>query len=169
MVYNSNIEGIVVFLAIIILIMARRIKSGLNGRRFKMSRIFTMPFIYAILLIFFLGAIGKNVTYIFIVAGLIFPGIIVGFIYGERVKFFEKNSFTYYKRSQFIMVFWLTSYIARIFLYIFYPTNFMANFIVDILLAITLGMIVGESVKLYIKYKEYRSPANENYFEFPGK
>ncbi len=169
MAFNSNIEGIVVFLAIIVLIMARRIKSGINGRRFNMSRIFTTPIIYAILLIFFLGAIGKNVSYIFIVVGLIFPGIIVGFIYGEHVKFFEKDSFTYYKRSQFIMIFWLISYVARIFIFIFYPTNFIANFIVDLLLAITLGMIIGESIKLYKKYKEYKTPINDNYFEFPEK
>lgn len=83
-----------------------------------------------------------------------------GYIYGEKVLFFMKNNLLYYKRSPYILVAWAIAFIARIILEIVYPYNITADFIVDALLAVTLGLIIGESIKTYYKYKEYINNIN---------
>ena len=95
-----------------------------------------------------------------IIIVLIFAGIIPGYIYGDKVSFFMKGNLLYYKRSPYILVTWSIAFIARIILEIVYPYNITADFIVDALLAATLGLIMGESIKTYYKYREYINDQN---------
>ncbi|MGE9811177.1 hypothetical protein ACLIKE_07525, partial [Ferroplasma acidiphilum] len=80
-------------------ILYRRLKQGINGRRYKTARLFITPTIYFLLLVFFMVAFIGNVDYIIIVILLSVVGIIPGFIYGERVTFFDRNGQIFYKRS----------------------------------------------------------------------
>ncbi len=151
---------IVILLIFVIYVLIRRIQRGLNGRQFKIGRLFYLPVIYLLLLMFFLEIFISNIYYLTIVIFLIFAGIMPGYIYGEKVLFFMKNNLLYYKRSPYILVAWAIAFIARIILEIVYPYNITADFIVDALLAVTLGLIIGESIKTYYKYKEYINNIN---------
>ena len=151
----SNTFLVVVIALILIRMMYRRIKQGLNGRPFKTFRLFTTPVIYFLLLLFFMAAFIGNIDYITIVILLCGIGIIPGFIYGEHVSFFEKDGKIFYKRSPYILTIWIAGFLARILLEFLYPSNLEIQFIVDALLAVTLGLIIGESIKTYIKYRQY--------------
>ncbi|EQB74248.1 MAG: hypothetical protein AMDU4_FER2C00018G0012 [Ferroplasma sp. Type II] len=151
----SNTFLVVVIALILIRIMYRRIKQGLNGRSFKTFRLFTTPVIYFLLLLFFIAAFIGNIDYITVVILLCGIGIIPGFIYGEHVSFFEKDGKIFYKRSPYILTIWASGFMVRILLEFLYPSNLEIQFIVDALLAVTLGLIMGESIKTYIKYREY--------------
>ena len=132
-----------------------QIKQGLNGRPFKTFRLFTTPIIYFLLLLFFMAAFIGNIGYIVIAMFLCGIGIIPGFIYGEHVSFFEKDEKIFYKRSPYILTIWAAGFLVRILLEFLYPSNIEIQFIVDALLAVTLGLIIGESIKTYIKYRQY--------------
>ena len=151
----SNTFLVVVIALILIRMMYRRIKQGLNGRLFKTFRLFTTPVIYFLLLLFFMAAFIGNIYYITIVILLCVIGIIPGFIYEERVSFFEKDKKIFYKRSPYILTIWAAGFLVRILLEFLYPSNIEIQFIVDALLAVTLGLIIGESIKTYIKYRQY--------------
>ena len=151
----SNTFLVIVIALILIRIMYRRIKQGLNGRSFKTFRLFTTPVIYFLLLLFFIAAFIGNIDYITVVILLCGIGIIPGFIYGEHVSFFEKDGKIFYKRSPYILTIWASGFMVRILLEFLYPSNLEIQFIVDALLAVTLGLIMGESIKTYIKYREY--------------
>ncbi|KQB34854.1 hypothetical protein [Acidiplasma aeolicum] len=144
-----------IIIIFVLFIAIRRMYSGLNGRKFRASRIFSLPLIYAILLLFSLEGIYSNLDYIILVLVLIFPGILFGLRLGDNIEFFYRNNRLYYKRSQAIMAFWLASFIARIFLFLLYPLNILAGFIIDLILAFTLGLIIGESLTLYSRYREF--------------
>ncbi len=157
--FTSSAPLLVFLIIFVIFIMARRIYSGINGRRFKTTRLFTIPFIYLLLLLFFLGAFIGLLDYILIIILIGIVGLIPGFAFGESVTFFEKNNSLYYKRSPLILIIWAAGFIVRLILELFYPQNLLANFIVDSLLGFTLGMIIGESIKAMKKYKQYISIA----------
>ena len=97
-----------------------------------------------------------NMEYVLIILLLIFAGTVPGLIYGQQVTFFDKNYMIFYKRSPYITIFWAVAFMLRIGLEFIYPDNTLALFTVDALLAITLGLIIGESIKTYEKYKEYK-------------
>ncbi|WMT51045.1 MAG: hypothetical protein RE471_08710 [Ferroplasma sp.] len=152
---TSNIFIFIVILLILFRVIYRRLKFGLQGRQFKTYRLFTTPIIYSFLLIFFMAEFEGNMEYILIILLLIFAGTIPGIIYGQQVTFFDKSGMVFYKRSPYITIFWAVAFMIRILLEFIYPNNTLALFTVDALLAITLGLIIGESIKTYEKYKEY--------------
>ena len=152
---TSNAFIFIVIVLILVRVIYRRLKFGLQGRQFKTSRLFTAPIIYSFLLIFFMVEFEGNMEYILIILLLIFTGLVPGLIYGQQVTFFDKNSMIFYKRSPYITIFWAVAFMLRIGLEFIYPDNTLALFTVDALLAITLGLIIGESIKTYEKYKEY--------------
>ncbi len=145
----------IVILLILVRIMYRRIKQGIHGRQYKTSRLFITPVMYFLLLVFFMAAFIGNIGYIAIVMLLCAVGIILGFIYGGHISFFDRNGIVLYKRSPYILTFWAAGFIVRIFLEFAYPSSLTIQFIVDALLAVTLGLIIGESIKTYRKYREY--------------
>ncbi len=149
-----------ILLIFVIYILIRRVQRGLKGRQFKIVRLFSLPLIYLLLLLFFLAVFMDDVYYLTIIIVLIFAGITPGYIYGEQVSFFMKDNLLYYKRSPYILVTWVVTFMGRIILEIVYPYNITADFIVDALLAVTLGLIIGESVKTYYKYREYINDKN---------
>gem|GEM_PF-544999 len=151
----SNMFLLVILLLIFSRILYRRLKQGIRGRQYKTARLFRTPVIYFLLLVFFMITFIGNINYIIIVILLCFVGILPGFIYGEHVTFFDKNGTIFYKRSPYILAFWAAGFMVRIFLEFIFPSNLTIQFIVDALLAVTLGLIVGESIKTYRKYRAY--------------
>ncbi len=156
----SNIENVdyLIIIIFVLFIAVRRLYSGLRGRKFKESRIYTLPVIYVVLLLFSLDGLYSNLEYIILILILILPGILLGLKLGNNIEFFSRNGSLYYKRSQIIMIFWIVSFIGRMLLFMLYPSNILAGFIIDLLLSFTLGLIIGESINLYNKYKEFLDP-----------
>jgi hypothetical protein len=154
-VNTSNAFIFIVILLILARVIYRRLKFGLQGRQFKTFRLFTTPIIYSFLLIFFMAEFEGNMEYILIILLLIFAGTVPGIIYGQQVTFFDKNGMIFYKRSPYITIFWAVAFMLRVGLEFIYPDNTLALFTVDALLAVTLGLIIGESIKTYEKYREY--------------
>ncbi len=152
---TSNAFIFIVIVLILTRVIYRRVKFGIQGRQFKTFRLFTTPIIYSFLLIFFMAEFEGDIDYILIVLLLILAGTIPGLIYGQQVTFFDKNAMIFYKRSPYITIFWAVAFMLRIALEFIYPYNTLALFTVDALLAVTLGLIIGESIKTYEKYKEY--------------
>jgi hypothetical protein len=152
---TSNAFIFIVIVLILIRVIYRRLKFGLQGRQFKTFRLFTTPIIYSFLLIFFMAEFEGNMEYVLIILLLIFAGTVPGLIYGQQVTFFDKDNMIFYRRSPYITIFWAVAFMLRIGLEFIYPDNTLALFTVDALLAITLGLIIGESIKTYEKYKEY--------------
>ncbi len=157
---TSNAFIFIVIVLILTRVIYRRVKFGIKGRQFKTFRLFTTPIIYSFLLIFFMAEFEGDIDYILIVLLLILAGTIPGLIYGQQVTFFDKNAMIFYKRSPYITIFWAVAFMLRIALEFIYPYNTLALFTVDALLAVTLGLIIGESIKTYEKYKEYTGGNN---------
>ena len=157
----GGIDFSIFVMAIVVLIVIRRVYRGMNGRQFRASRIFTIPILYTLLLLASFFSLGADYVDEASLLLLILPGVIVGMRFGKSVKFFEKDSQIYYKRSQFILVFWLVSLLVRESLALFYPTVAVILLAVDALLSLTTGLIIGESVQLYYAHGEYvRDKAN---------
>ena len=154
-VNTSNAFIFIVILLILARVIYRRLKFGLQGRQFKTFRLFTTPIIYSFLLIFFMAEFEGNMEYILIILLLIFAGTVPGIIYGQQVTFFDRNGMIFYKRSPYITIFWAVAFMLRVGLEFIYPDNTLALFTVDALLAVTLGLIIGESIKTYEKYREF--------------
>jgi hydrogenase/urease accessory protein HupE len=156
----SNIFIIIVIVLILLRVIYRRLKTGLNGQQYKTSRLFRIPVIYFLLLIFFMLAFIRNIDYVIIIMLICAAGIIPGLAFGERVSFFERNGKVFYKRSPYLLAFWTAGFIVRIALEFIYPNNLAILFIVDAILAVTLGLIVGEAIRTYRKYKQYTEENN---------
>jgi hypothetical protein len=145
---------LVVFMAFIVI---RRVYRGINGRAYRDSRVFMLPAIYLILTIALTVPVGLLNPDYFAVLALIPLGIIIGLRFGGNISFFRRNNQLYYKRSPFILFFWLFSFILRIILEFLFPGNTEVLIIVDALLSLTAGMILGESLHTLSKKKEFLS------------
>jgi membrane protein CcdC involved in cytochrome C biogenesis len=159
-VYNSTptsggADTSLFLIVIIAIIVVRRVYRGINGRRFSTRRIFTIPIVYTLLLLASFFSLPVSYLDEASLLLLILPGIIIGMRFGNAVVFFERDSQTFYKRSQFILVFWLFSLLARETLALLYPSVTMVILLVDGLLSLTTGLIIGESIRLYYAYNDY--------------
>lgn len=137
------------FLIVLIVIIILRIRRYANGQRFS-NRIFLLPAIYVLLIVEFV--VFLNLEQEVVVAALALIGIPLGSIIGANPGFFFREGTLYFKRSFLLMMIWLGALIIRFGLEILYanPTG-IVEFIITALLAITLGLIVGERVMIYRK------------------
>jgi membrane protein CcdC involved in cytochrome C biogenesis len=145
---SSQIE-LYYFLVVIALVLILRVRRTLNGQRYS-NRIFTLPIIYAIILLTFIVTL--TIEEILIAVVLAVVAIPLGIRLSLNPEFFFRNNVLFFKRSVLLTIIWLGGFIIRIFLEIFYPTgdNFI-NFIITGLLAFTLGLIIGERYMIYAK------------------
>lgn len=157
---------LIVFIALIMLLRLRRQKKGYKA---STARIFRYPAIYIVLSLI-LVASAFNIV-IFVVALLaILVGYAVGTIFGSKSSIFYSNGKIMYRRSNEIFAIWLAAFVARIVIEFMLPddlglqaltTTASSAFsgigfwysLVDILLAFSAGMLLGESIHLYRKYK----------------
>lgn len=160
---SENVYSIMALVVFMVLIAARRIYRGMNGRIYRNSRVFTLPVIYLILTLYSIIPLGfADVNYFYVL--ILLPlGILLGLRFGGNVTFFKKNNMLFYKRSPFILMFWLASFIVRFSLIFLYPGNTQIFIVVDSVLSLTAGLIIGESIHTLNKRKEF-SDASENEF-----
>jgi hypothetical protein len=144
-----------IILVVIALYLTFRAYRGFSGMKYNERRVYSTPILY--LLITIIGLADVNPTYTDIAASAI--ALIVGYLVGRRlaggVKFYEKNNSTYYKRSPLIIIVWLISFLARFAIGYLYPTSLVLAVIVEIVLAGTTGMILGEAHHIINAYKKY--------------
>lgn len=160
---NSGV-GFLFFIAIIALIVIRRVYRGINGRRYTSGRAISLPVIYLIITFLIVVPLELENPIALTSLALIPVGVGIGYIAGRNVQFFERAGMTYYKRSPIVMVAWLISFIARLVLEFEYPNSFNVAFAIDAVLAMTSGMLVGEAVDVLRGYSGYKrgSSASQN-------
>lgn len=156
----GNYPTILIVLAIFALTLARSIYRGIRGRAYSTRRVLTLPVLYIILTIAFIvpstiSNLVFLVTFIFI-----FAGLIIGLRFGEKVLLFYNNGTLFYKRSAFILFFWLISFLARIVLELFMPANFIVDISVDSILALTSGLLIGEAIHIINSKNRFAQPDN---------
>lgn len=163
---NLEYVYIIAFLAIILLLRLRRQHSGSKA---STARIFRYPAIY-ILLSLVLVAYTPSVLLLVLVALFIVIGYAVGSVFGAKSSVFtSSDGKIMYKRSTEIFVIWIVAFLARIAIEFAFPINYTLGTaskaigifsgvylwysIIDILLAFSAGMLLGEALHLYGKYK----------------
>ncbi len=158
----GNIVSTAVFLLLIAFIVVRRISRGMHGSVFSVARLFRTPMMYALFTILLSILLPLLDIMVAIVAGV--AGLIAGTLYGGMVSFYIRGSRVLYRRSPVIMAIWLVSFVARVALEFASGVGFsvssdlsFAGLVVDILLAGSTGLISGESIRIYRKYREYTS------------
>lgn len=155
-------NSLYVFVLIIAVIVTLRLYRGINGRAFSSARVLRTPVIYVILTL--ITVVPTGITdFADLGTLLLIPvGLVIGYRFGVNVSFFEQNGIVYYKRSQVIMFVWLVSLILRLVMEVIYPTSSTAILIVNILLTVTTGLVIGEAMNIIKKEKEFREKNTDN-------
>ena len=105
------------FLIILVLVIIIRIRRTINGQRFS-NRIFTLPVIYAIIMIFFF--VYLTIPQIAVSAALAAVAIPLGLRISENPEFFYRNQTLYFKRSVLLTIIWFDRWCKIIFDWIFF-------------------------------------------------
>lgn len=123
--------------------------------RFSRARVMRLPVIYVILTV--LTVVPLEIAYPIALSSLaaIPLGYALGYLFGQKVEFFNSNGVLYFKRSPLILLIWLVSFIVRIVLEFEFSLNLQALFIVDIILALTAGLLIGEAVHVLRSHQNY--------------
>lgn len=149
-----------VVLIALALYLTLRLYRNMKGTKYSAARVYLAPMIYLVLVIVSIVELPPSYIGIAVVA----VAIVIGYAIGRRLaggaKFFEKNGTTYYKRSPTIMVIWLVSFIIRFSVeYVVLPDAALIAIAVEVLLAFTTGMIIGEAHHINKAYAAYSGKA----------
>jgi hypothetical protein len=128
---------------------------GMKGTKYSAMNVYRLPISYLAITIISLLIISPSYLDILVVAAAIIVGYLLGLRLTAGLQFFEKNNATYYKRSPFIMIVWLISFIARFGIELLVPLSLPIEIGIDIILAGTTGMIIGEATHIGRSYKKY--------------
>ncbi len=149
-------QDIGIVLIVIALVLTLRVYRGMKGMKYSPGQVYSAPLIYFILLLVGLADLNPSYTDIIAVVLTLILGYFVGRKLAGGVRFFDKDGAIYYKRSPIILVIWLVSFIVRFGLdYITIPGITYLAIAVEVVLALTTGMIAGEAHHINISYKEY--------------
>ncbi len=143
------------YLILIVVIVLIRLFRYSTGRRFSLRRVFTLPAMFALITILSLITIPINYYIYFVV--LLAAGILPGVRWGEGATLYYANDQLMYKRSVIILALWGASLVGRLAIEFLFPGNLDAVLIVQGLLSFETGMIIGESDRLYRKYRAIAS------------
>ncbi len=149
---NTSFYSSSAFLIIIVLIVFARLIRNASGRRFSERRLFTLPIM--LLVITLLGLIDVPIGYYVYFAALIVVGLLPGLRWGEGASVYSVDGKLMYRRSPVVLVLWAVSLVARIAIEIAFPSNLYALVIVEGILSFESGMIIGESNRLWRKYRD---------------
>lgn len=152
---GGNLSGLGIFLVIIVIVVIRRIMYAVRGRRYSSGRVLSLPVIYLILTV--VTIIPLEIQNSIALASLLtLPvGFAIGYAFGRQASFFYKGGMLYYKRSPVVLIIWLISYVSRLFLLFVLYQNFRVLFIVDAVIALTAGMIIGEAIHVLRKHDQF--------------
>ncbi len=143
------------FLLIIVIIVSVRLYRNAKGTKFSRARVVFLPALYLLITIIAMATASMTYLEYGIAAVAFIIGIMFGARFGKGVQFFDKDEKTYYKRSAVVMSIWVVSYIIR-----YGAALFLANVpyvaaAINIVLALTTGMIAGEAFHIYMEHSTY--------------
>ncbi len=147
--------GIVYFLIFVAIIVTLRLYRGMYGRRYSNARVMRLPVVYTILTLISVLILGFIDNIVLLTLALIPLGFFIAYRFGSNVNFFTRNGEVYYRRSPVIMIIWLGSFLTRYLLEILYGNNFQIILVVDAILSLTTGLIIGEAFHILSRRKEY--------------
>ena len=149
------------FLIIIAFVMFRFLMNGINGRKYSQSRILRRPIIYIVLTVILALSLYENYLYMLTVAIAFIPGIFFGDRFGKLSSVYKQGPIIMYKSNPVILIIWLVSLIARIFMELEYPTNIDGIFYTELLLSFTSGILLGEAFNIVNKVKNMNTGENQ--------
>ncbi len=168
----SNEYEYVYVIIIVLLFVALRMRSQMRGRMADTRRIFTRPVLYAFLTLVLLALTPRiEVLSFALLAGII--GYIIGTNLGIKSKVFEKDGAIRFRGSNEIFLIWTATFVVRLLIeivlplptasassmFLSYANSSSAYFwytVVDLLLAFSAGMLLGESRHIYRMYKNFK-------------
>ncbi|MEM0154297.1 MAG: DUF1453 family protein [Methanothrix sp.] len=165
---------IIIFLAVIILLRFRRQSRGSKATP---SRIFRYPAIYIFLSIILVAYTPSLILLIFAVLAIIL-GYVIGNMLGRKSSVFMSEGKMLYKRSNEVFTIWLIAFVVRALIEFVLPIPsintipinrainafsgvYMWYSVVDILLAFSAGMLLGEALHLYKKYNVMKQSSKQ--------
>ncbi len=151
----QSLYALFIFLAIIVTL---RIYRGINGRVYSTYRVMRVPVVYVLLTLFTILAVGTFYPILVATLVLIPAGLLLGYRFGTKVKFFSRNGRLYYARSPAILIVWLVSFIGRLIVEVTIPPTLTVDFVIDVVLCATTGLLIGEAMNIVRKRKEYVEP-----------
>ncbi len=166
---GSSIYTIAFFMIFIVFIIFRRVYRGMHGARFSMVRLFRLPAVYTIITI--LSSIFLPLEYVFIALGIGVAGLATGIFFGDTATFYYQDSRIFYRRAPVIIIVWLGAFLARITVELVYSgtsqyfgsaNNTLVGIIVDLLLAGSTGLLLGETIRTYRGYQNFRQAGTES-------
>ncbi|MDE1851390.1 MAG: hypothetical protein KGH69_01720 [Candidatus Micrarchaeota archaeon] len=157
----SQLSGpsVYVVLIVVAVILTLRIYRSMKGTKFSMFTLARLPAVYTILMLVSFASYYASPYLLEIVAGAavsLVVGLLLGMRYASGAEFFEKEGRTHYKRAPYILIAWMAAFIARFAIEIVLPGMFLATVFVNMLLAFSTGLIIGEALHIYEKYKIHK-------------
>ncbi len=152
-IYGGSSGTSASFLILIALLVTVRVYRNTKGRRFTKSSIYFLPIIYLILTVTSIFEAGPSVADLFATAASLAAGLMIGLRIAGGVQFFDKAGVTYFKRSPVIMIAWLISFMARFGIETFYPAIPILGAAIEVILAATTGLIIGEAIHISRGYR----------------
>ena len=153
---TTNFESSYVYYLVgIALILTVSSYRSLRGRRYRPFRIFLRPFIY---LFIGIALLIQNYEPSFLSISLL--GLAAGFLMGLRlgsgVSLFYRRGDLYYRRSYWVYLFWLGSFLLRVYMEVSFSPSAIDVILVDTLLMFSSGLLIGESYHITRKARELR-------------
>lgn len=149
---GSSAPYVLIFIAVILTL---RVYRGLSGRVYSTARVLRPPVVYLVLTVIAILGLGYMDNSVFLTFIFIPLGFLISYRLLTDADFFARNGTVYYKRSPFILVFWVVSFLSRMILEYFFPTNLEVLMVIDSVLSFTTGLIIGESLHLISERKKF--------------
>ncbi|MGI0141716.1 MAG: hypothetical protein ACREBF_03655 [Candidatus Micrarchaeales archaeon] len=150
---GPQLDAILIFFVILLTV---RMYRGLKGMKYRAFRLYLLPIVYLLLTIYSLFELAPSYLDIPGVVVALLAGYFIGIKFGSSVQFYEQEGQTHYKRSPIILIIWLASFVARFVLEAFLPNVFYINFGIELFLALTTGMIIGEAFHIMRKHRLHK-------------
>jgi hypothetical protein len=168
----------ILFIAIIMLLRLRRQNKGYKA---SAMRIFRYPAVYIVLSLL-LVLYTPSVMLFLLTAISIILGYAIGITFGSKSSVFSSQGKMMYKRSKEIFTIWMAAFVIRVLIEFLFPINtpsaigtqslyltyaipsgvYFWYMVADMLLAFSAGMLLGEALHIYKKYKSAVSAQTKN-------
>lgn len=159
---GGSLGGLLFFLVIVALVVVRRIRYAVRGRRYSTGRVLSYPVIYMILTLALVVSADYQDPTALLSLLAIPAGFPVGYVLGRTTSFFNQGGTLFFKRSPFVLIIWMVSYIGRLFILIELGSNFEIGLIFDTILAGTTGVLIGEALRVIQAYRKHTSAPQES-------
>ena len=135
------------FAAFVTVFVGRRLFRVTSGGKYTKMGLFLSPLMYlgfTSVTYIDLDLVSLLICTVFFAIGIGLSGPLRG-----QLKFFEKESQLYYKRSIWITMGWTVAYVLRLYLLIFFDVT--AGLILSVILSYLTGLIIGEAFQIAVQ------------------